>query len=127
MDTPLRTLAGLTLSRVSPPAARWFEEAFAEAATSPERALVVLAGAGRRLGRSAVRLTDDENVLAERSGLAPPPEGWGLDELGRGALILAAATRDSAASRRALARGAFYRGDSGEKQALLRVLAYVPE
>jgi hypothetical protein len=74
-----------------------------------------------------VRLTDAEKAASERAGLAPPPEGWGLDELGRGALILVAATKCSAASRRDLARDAFYRGDSGERQALLRVLSYLPD
>ena len=127
MDALLRTLADFTLSRATPPAARWFDDTLGDAAISPERALIALAGAGRRLGRSAVRLTKAEYALSESAGLAPPPDGWGLDELGRAALILSAASRCSAASRRDLARDAFYRGDSGEKQALLRVLAYLPD
>jgi hypothetical protein len=127
MDTLLRTLSDLTLARATASSAPWFTGALHDAATSSERALAALAGAGRRLGRSPVRLTDEEKALAEQAGLAPPPEGWGLDELGRGALILAAAGACSAAGRGDLARNAFYRGDSGEKQALLRVLAYFPD
>ena len=125
MDALLRTLADLTLSRAAPPAARWFDGALGDA-VSPERALALLAGAGRRLGRTAVRLTEAETAQSRSAGLAPPPEGWGLDELGRGALILTAAIRCSAASRRDLARDAFYRGDSRERQAVLRVLAFLP-
>jgi hypothetical protein len=127
MDTLLRTLSDLTLARAAASSAPWFTGALHDAATSSERALTVLAGAGRRLGRAVVKLTDAERALAESAGLVPVPDGWRLDELGRGALILAAAAGSSSAGRRELARDVFYRGDSSEKQALLRVLAYLPE
>jgi hypothetical protein len=61
------------------------------------------------------------------AGLTPPPAGWGLDECGRGALLLKALEPMPATDRRGLAAELYHRGEVRERQALLRVLFYLPD
>jgi hypothetical protein len=121
-------LAGLVAPRAEPAAAAWFEGVFAEvdAAVGRERFLTVFAGAGRRLGRAAVEISDAESGRLTAAGLIPFPPGLGLDECGRGALLLKALQPLGEPDRLGLASEIYYRGEVRERQALLRVLAYLP-
>jgi len=119
-------LAALIGPRAAPAAAAWFAAAFAglDAARDREGFLTAIAGAGRRLGRAPVELSPGEAERGCAVGL--PSLAWGLDECGRGALILEALGPLPGAARVALASELFYRGEVRERQALLRVLAYSP-
>jgi hypothetical protein len=121
-------LVSLLRSRAHPAALAWFDEAWAEvdAASRRESFLTVLAGAGRRLGRDTVLIRDTEEAALKRAGFTPFPKGLGLDECGRGALLLRGLEPLDAADRLALASEIYHRGEIRERQALLRVLAYLP-
>jgi hypothetical protein len=109
-------LEALLSSRLEPEASAWTARALRDAGdpgSSPSAFLADLAGAGRRLGRAA--------VTVETAG------EWGLDEVGRGALLLRRFAAVGQAERVALASEVYYRGEVRERQALLRILAYVPE
>lgn len=77
------------------------------------------------MGRAPVELSPGEVERLRALGL--PPLAWGLDECGRGALILKALGPLPGAARVALASELFYRGEVRERRALLRVLAYLPQ
>jgi hypothetical protein len=83
--------------------------------------------AGRRLGRAPLVPTeDDRRTLAE--GRAPfVPAGWGTDELGRGLLLLATAEARPSGLSPPLVEELYRKGEMREQQALLRVLAYLPD
>jgi hypothetical protein len=123
-------LAGALLGRVDEPARSWLAQVYAGAADADrETFLGALAAAGRRLGRTALvvgRADPDESRLAE-AGITLPPEGWGLDEAGRAALLLKRLGVADREDRTALANEVFYRGEVRERQALLRILAYLPD
>jgi hypothetical protein len=106
----------------------WLDAAWAEvdAAARREDFLTVLAGAGRRLGRDAVLISDAEGAALKAAGLAPFPRALGLDECGRGALVLKALEPLDAMQMLELASEIYHRGEIRERQALLRVLAYLP-
>jgi hypothetical protein len=127
MNAIARTLASLVPPRVEPAAAQWLADALAACSRDREALLVAVAGAGRRLGRSPVELTPAERAGAREAGMEAPPEAWGVDECGRGALVLAGLTPRSPEQRKGLVADLFYRGEYRERQALLRVLAYLPE
>ena len=120
-------LADAVRARAEPEARAWFEDAFAQAEGDREGFLAALAAAGRRRGRAAfvAGAVAGEEPLAD-AGIAPPPEGWGLDEAARGALLLKRLASLAPAEQSTLAREVFYRGEVRERQALLRVLPHVP-
>ena len=103
-------------ARVTPEAAAWFAEQLA-LARDDTKLRVAFAGAGRRLG--TVAIGDDAARITE-AGLTWPASA-GVDECGRAALLLAASP--SAPLVRELVR----RGEVRERQAVLRVLAALPE
>lgn len=80
----------------------------------PARLRVAFAGAGRRLGTAPIG-----EAAARRIGIAWPATA-GVDECGRGALLLAA-NADAIVVRELLRRG-----EVRERQAVLRVLAALP-
>ncbi|HUJ60116.1 MAG TPA: EboA domain-containing protein [Kofleriaceae bacterium] len=82
------------------------------------------AAAGRRIGTAAIG-ADGAARIAER-GLRVPPE-LGADECARGALVLAAVAATPAGEQVALVRDLIRRGEVRERQAVLRVLAALPE
>jgi len=124
----IEALAAAVLARLEPETRPWFEEAFSRAAEVDAPAfLTALAGAGRRLGRGVfVAGADGTDGPLAAAGIAPPPEGWGLDEAARGALLLKRLASLAPADQLTLAREVFYRGEVRERQALLRVLPHVP-
>lgn len=99
------------VEQLAPPAAvAWFVAQLGD----PARLRVAFAGAGRRLGTAPIG-----EAAARRIGIAWPATA-GVDECGRGALVLAAHADAS------LVRELLRRGDVRERQAVLRVLAALP-
>jgi hypothetical protein len=84
-------------------------------------------GAGRRLGRAPLIVGPDdrETLLAGRAPFVPA--GWGTDELGRALLLLAASDGRPSGPIPALVEDLYRKGEMREQQALMRVLAYLPE
>jgi hypothetical protein len=63
-----------------------------------------------------------------RGGGAPfVPEGWGADECGRALLLLARLGAGPTSGHEALVEDLYRTGETRERQALLRVLAHLPE
>jgi hypothetical protein len=122
------TFVSLVWSRAKPAALAWFEAALSDLDPVQERAhfLSALAAAGRRLGRDPVVPDRAESDRLAAEGLSPFPTGLGLDECGRGALILRALEKLPATERVEVASDLYHRGEVRERQALLRVLAYLP-
>lgn len=121
-------LISLVRARARAEALAWFEGALSERGATSERAPFqsAFAAAGRRLGRDPVVLDPAESETLAAAGLSLFPPGLGLDECGRGALILRAMDKLSGAEGVALAADLYHRGEVRERQALLRVLAYLP-
>jgi hypothetical protein len=121
-------LVSLVRVRAQSGALAWFSSSISALDAAGERAhfLSVFAAAGRRLGREAVVPDGAESQRLEAAGFSPFPVGLGLDECGRGALVLLAFLDLPAAERVDLASELFQRGEIRERQALLRVLAYLP-
>jgi hypothetical protein len=122
------SLVSLVWSRAKPGALAWFEAALSDLDPVRERDhfLSALAAAGRRLGRDPVVPDRAEAERSAAAGLSPFPTGLGLDECGRGALILLAFDKLPATARVDLASDLYHHGEIRERQALLRVLAYLP-
>jgi len=122
------TFVSLVWCRAKPDALAWFEAALADLDPVREREhfLSALSAAGRRLGRDPVVPDRAESDRLTAAGLSPFPGGMGLDECGRGALLLRAIEKVPAPDRVDLASDLYHRGEVRERQALLRVLAYFP-
>jgi hypothetical protein len=87
----------------------------------------VWSSAGRRLGRSPLVLGEDDRRALEEERAPFVPLGWGTDELGRALLLLAATDGQPPALLPPRVEDLFRKGEMREQQALLRVLAYLPE
>lgn len=72
-------------------------------------------------------LTAEERARLRAAGLDGPPEGWGLDEVGRAALLIEVLADLALEEHFSLVGELFVKGEIREKQAVLRVLAYLPE
>jgi hypothetical protein len=122
-------LAAIVAARSEPKQAAWFANAMAEAgADDAARALpIAFAGAGRRLGRATATLTDSERDALRAAGMTDLPDTWGLDEIGRVALLLRAASQISETARGRLVADLYEKGELREQQAVLRALAHLPE
>ena len=84
------------------------------------------AGAGRRFAAPVLALDAAERERLRAAGLVAP-EIFSLSDLARGALLLGAMEAAPASEHVSLATEAFRRGDNGERMALLRALALLPE
>jgi hypothetical protein len=117
-------IADVLRQRLTPDADAWFQEALAragEAGTLRAR----WSGAGRRLGRAPLALTADE---LRRLAVAPfVPQGWGVDECGRAVMLLAATEGLPPGAQLALVEELYRTGEMRERQAVLRVLAALPD
>jgi len=82
------------------------------------------AGAARRLGQAPVGDGGDEILRAAGFAIAPQV---GADEYGRAALVTAAVAALPASEHVELVSGLVRRGDARERQAVLRVLAALPD
>jgi hypothetical protein len=121
-----RPIADLLAGRISPEAAAWLAAAL-EDVTEPDRLAPRWSGAGRRLGKGALAL-DARELEMLRAAQAPfVPQGWGADECGRALLLLRALEAVPREQHPALVEDLYRTGETRERQALLRVLAYLPE
>jgi hypothetical protein len=113
----------------------WYERALASAAAAGGEAFAgAWSACGRRLGRAALTPTQAEAETLTTAGAPFVPAGWGMDEAGRAVLLLVTAQRGATG-----AGGAdpgtpveevgelFAHGELREQQAVVRVLAYLPE
>ncbi|HEY0480529.1 MAG TPA: EboA domain-containing protein [Kofleriaceae bacterium] len=107
---------------VAAPARAWLDEQLA-AAGDPARFAPAFAAAGRRLGRTPIG--DDDAAAITAAGLRWPVTG--VDECGRAALVLAAIGALPGDRHVAFVRDLVRRGEVRERQAVLRVLAVLPE
>ena len=83
------------------------------------------AAAGRRFRGRRLDLTDDETAALSDAGI-PTSAIWTFADFGRAALLLSVLADCDAAARALLIRTLFLRGDSGEREALLRGLILLP-
>ncbi len=123
----LETLETWLRERVAAEAATWLARAFADArreGIESERFSIDWSGAGRRLGRNSLALTEPAK-LADGGELSAGE--WDADELGRGLLLLAAAQGREPAMVASRVDELFRLGEMREQQAILRVLSLLPE
>jgi hypothetical protein len=83
-------------------------------------------GCGRRVGRAALVLPDNEAQRLIREGLPLVPAGWGRDEAARGLLLLAALEGRPAAAGRVAVERLYRQGEMREQQAIVRMLGHLP-
>ena len=123
---PAGPIADLLAGRVPPDAAAWLAAALDDV-KEPDRLAPRWSGAGRRLGKGALAL-DAAEVQRLREGGAPfVPQGWGADECGRALLLVRALEAVPPEQHPALVEDLYRTGETRERQAVLRVLAYLPE
>ncbi|XXT21397.1 EboA domain-containing protein [Sorangium sp. So ce429] len=97
-------------------ASTWFDR---------DRFLATFTAAARALGKAPIELLADERDALKAAGVPGAVDGWRLDELGR-ATMVALVSRSLPAPELDLLLGDCYqRGDSRERQALLRALPFV--
>jgi hypothetical protein len=119
---PGGAVARLAAAIRAPEPAAWLAEQLARAG-APGLFAPAFAAAGRRLGRAAI--SDDDAAAITAAGLRWPVTG--ADECGRAALVLAAIAARPAEAHVAFVRDLIRRGELRERQAVLRVLAALPE
>jgi hypothetical protein len=121
-------LASVLETRLAPPAYAWIHGVL-DATYAPFDARAFRAEwarVGRRTGSAVVELTLDEAAAVRQEG-DTPPVGWGLDEVARAALLLRALAVSDADTHVPLVYGLYQRGTIRERQAVLRVLAWLPD
>ncbi|MBI3634605.1 MAG: EboA domain-containing protein [Candidatus Rokubacteria bacterium] len=124
----MRLFLELIRRRTPPPVADWLgaivpgnAEPFAHDVFA-----AAFAAAARRLGKATLTTTADEDAALARLGITWPLGGWGLDELGRVALLLSAVARLDDARLEGLVEDCYSHGDVRERQATLRALPLLP-
>jgi hypothetical protein len=117
----IEALAATAAVRATPEAAEWLR---AQLGKSGDAFHAAFGAAGKRIGQSPITRADAARITA--AGLLVPA-GMGADECARGALALAAIWAIPADEQVAFVRGLVERGDARERQAVLRVLAAMPE
>ncbi len=117
----IEALAATAALRTTPEAAEWLR---AQLGTTGDAWFAAFGAAGRRIGTAPITRADAARITA--AGLRVPA-GMGADECARGALALAAAWALPADDQVALIRDLLRRGDARERQAVLRVLAALPD
>jgi hypothetical protein len=119
------TAETILCSRLGESAAAWWRGAMRAVRTEPRSALgsflPVWSAAGRRLGTAEITL-----MPGEEQGLPFSPQGWGMDECGRALLLLAMLDAAPADTHVALLDELFRTAEIRERQALLRVLDFLP-
>lgn len=117
----------LLSGRVTPEAAAWFAQALADVGRMREHLYPRWSGAGRRLGKAPLALTDAEVKALQAAGAPFVPRQWGADEVGRALLLLAGLQVAPAGEHEAVVEELYRTGETRERQALLRVLAHLPD
>jgi len=80
----------------------------------------------RRVGKALLALSGEELTRLQGSGVTWTLTGWGVDELSRSMLLLRAAAALPPREFETLVEECYGRGDSRERQAVLRSLALLP-
>jgi hypothetical protein len=121
-------LRELAERRIEPPSREWLERTFAALGAAPDRGALLEAftAATRRLGRARLAPTEAEMARLNGAGVTWPIGSWGADELGRVALLVAAAAHWPEAELPALVEECYRQGDGVERQAVLRALPLLP-
>lgn len=121
-------LRELVERRIEPPAREWLARTSAAIGAAPDRdtLLEAFTAATRRLGRGRLAPTEEEVARLAGAGVSWPIGAWGADELGRVALLVAAAARWPEAELPALVEECYRQGDGAERQAVLRALPLLP-
>ena len=114
----IRELVDVVARAAPPEGVEWLT---ARLVYDPAAFAPAFSAAGRKLGTSPITADD------ARSLRIPWPAGSGVDECGRAALVLAALGSLEASEHVALVRDLIRRGEVRERQAVLRVLAGLPE
>jgi hypothetical protein len=107
----------------------WLERAV-EAADPPfdrDAFVTAFALAARRAGKAAPPLAGPALERLRAAGVTWPVDAWGADGLVRAALLLRAAAGLAPGELERLVDDCFRRGDTRERQAVLRTLALLPE
>lgn len=106
----------------------WLARTTAAIGAAPDRGALLEAftAATRRLGRARLAPTEEEIARLAGAGVSWPIGTWGADELGRVALLVAAAARWPEAELEALVEECYRQGDGAERQAVLRALPLLP-
>ena len=102
-------------------------ETVTHAATGVDTFASAFANASRRTGRSALALGPDDTKRLAEVGVTWPVSRWALDDLARVALLLRAAEVVDPAELQALVDRAYRKGDTRERQAVLRALPLLPD
>lgn len=120
-------LLAIVRARLDRPTLAWLDAALeASASPDPRGFRAEWSRVGRRTGSETVVPTPEEADRLRIAG-AWPLVGWGLDECVRAALLLRAMQATDRETHVPLARSLYLRGTIRERQALLRVLAWLPE
>jgi hypothetical protein len=106
----------------------WLARTTAAIGAAPDRGALLEAftAATRRLGRARLAPTEEEIARLAGAGVSWPIGTWGADELGRVALLVAAAAHWPEADLSALVEECYRQGDGAERQAVLRALPLLP-
>jgi hypothetical protein len=121
-------LRELVERRIEPPSREWLARTSAAIGAAPDRGALLEAftAATRRLGRARLAPTEEEEARLVGAGVRWPIGTWGADELGRVALLAAAAAHWPEAELEALVEECYRQGDGAERQAVLRALPLLP-
>lgn len=111
---------------MSPEAAAWFRQALVDVAGVREALYPRWSGVGRRLGRATLAVTAAEEGRLLTAKAPFVPLGWGVDEIGRALLLLTGLPIVPVAEQEAAVEELYRTGETRERQAVLRVLAYLP-
>jgi hypothetical protein len=106
----------------------WFVRTSAAIGEAPDRGALLegFTAATRRLGRARLVPSESEITRLAGAGVSWPIGTWGADELGRVALLVAAAAHWPEAEMEALVEECYRQGDAAERQAVLRALPLLP-
>jgi hypothetical protein len=124
----LLPLQDWVVARVPEDCRAWYQNALAVARQSGPASdgfAVAWSGCGRRLGRGSQTVPAEEAARLTEAGAPFVPQAWGLDEAGRALLLLSAL--ESAPASADVVLELFAHGEMREQQAVLRVLAYLPD
>jgi hypothetical protein len=122
-------LLAVVRTHAGTPARDWLAGALATARAPLDRNsfATAFALAARRMGRAEPEPAPAEAARLRAAGVTWPVAPWGLDGLARAGLLLHAAAGLSPGELEALVEECFLRGDTRERQAVLRTLALLPD
>jgi hypothetical protein len=119
-----RELADAVLARMA--MADWFRAAMSTASLDRNELMTTFTRAWK-LGRYPLAPSATAAAAIREAGGPERLDGWSLDHAGRVALLLKAVASAEASEHVAMVEDLFYRGETREKQAVLRALPFLPE